>query len=291
MDNYQTLLDKGEFELVIRLTEHDKSGPALISRVEALIYSNKIEEALKVIQENQKAMLKEDMAFTIKIHIQLLCNLERFDEAYEMEDYYQNLPYESQKVEEVLRKLRKDIRKMEIMSVKGKKSISDEEIRKYLSSKDDEDVLNGIEALRGRDVRYFIEQVKDILINYPSKMVRCGMLLTLVEKHHNEELSYNHLGDIILVNPAYLVPPFDENEIKEYSSIILKLCPKDVSLISVALSLISNYVIATYPDVIDKGDELFFKGMVSLAKKYYGQPMGDDEVVNKIALEIEEIIK
>ena len=102
MDNLKTLMDKRQYELVIKLTKTATSPTDLFYRISALLASGKAEEALKCINDNQK-VLETNLFILVKIHIEILCLLNRFDEAREKLKYYEELPYESQQVEEVLR--------------------------------------------------------------------------------------------------------------------------------------------------------------------------------------------
>ena len=97
MDSLKTLIDKKEYELVIKLTEGSKVPNDLFYRISAYIYLGKYEEALFVIQDHQQ-ILESNLVSLSKAHINLLCALGRFDQAHATLDYYSNLPYQSQEV-------------------------------------------------------------------------------------------------------------------------------------------------------------------------------------------------
>ena len=104
MDNLKSLLDNKQYELVIRLTEGSESSNDLFYRISAYMFLGKYEDALYVIQDHQE-ILQANLPALINAHINLLCVLGRFDQAYSVLDYYNNLPYQSQVVEENLRKM------------------------------------------------------------------------------------------------------------------------------------------------------------------------------------------
>ena len=104
MDSLKSLIDQKNYDLVIKLTETSTSSNDLFYRISAFICLGKYEEALYVIQDNQKT-LEINLASLINAHINLLCALNRFDQAYTTLDYYANLPYQSQVVEELLQKI------------------------------------------------------------------------------------------------------------------------------------------------------------------------------------------
>ncbi len=79
MDSLKTLLDQKKYDLVLKLTESSTATNDLFYRISAFIYLGKYEEALYVIQDNQKA-LESNLVSLINAHINLLCVLGRFDQ-------------------------------------------------------------------------------------------------------------------------------------------------------------------------------------------------------------------
>ena len=112
MDSLKTLMDKKQYDLVIKLTENSQDALALLYRISALLAVGQSEQALIVIKGNRD-ILQTKLSLLIKFHIEILCLLGRYDEAYDELRYYQELPYESQEVEEILRAMPEYIRKEE----------------------------------------------------------------------------------------------------------------------------------------------------------------------------------
>ena len=106
MDSLKTLMDKKQYDLVIKLTENSNDSIALFYRLSALLVVGKSEDALNLIK-TKRLILQNKLALLIKFHIEILCLLGRFDEAYSELKYYEDLPYESQEVEEILREMPK----------------------------------------------------------------------------------------------------------------------------------------------------------------------------------------
>ena len=119
MDSLKSLMDRKEYELVIKLTEKTDDMNFLFYRISAFLALGKGEEALSTIKNNRK-ILQGDPSLLIKIHIEILCLLNKFEEAEKEIAYYQNMPYVSQEVEEMLRDLPKYIKEEEKKSFYGK---------------------------------------------------------------------------------------------------------------------------------------------------------------------------
>ena len=112
MDSLKTLMDQKNYDLVIKLTENSNDAISLFYRLSALLAVGKSEDALNLIKSKRLIMQKR-LALLIKFHIEILCLLKRFDEAYDELKYYEELPYESQEVEEVIRSMPAYIRNEE----------------------------------------------------------------------------------------------------------------------------------------------------------------------------------
>ena len=82
MDSLKSLMDKRQYDLVIKLTEDSQDMNYLFYRISALLATGKGEEALSVIKKNRE-ILQGDLPLLMKIHIEILCLLNNFDEAYE----------------------------------------------------------------------------------------------------------------------------------------------------------------------------------------------------------------
>ena len=98
MDSLKTLMDKKQYDLVIKITENSEDSLSLFYRLSALLAVSRINDALALIKEKRQVLLTKP-AILMKIHIEILCLLGKFDEAYEELNYYKELPYENQQTE------------------------------------------------------------------------------------------------------------------------------------------------------------------------------------------------
>ena len=154
MDSLKTLMDKKSYDLVLKLTENSNDSLALFYRLSALLAVGKSEEALNLIY-TKRIILQSRLAILIKIHIEILCLLKRYEEAYNELKYYQELPYESQEVEEILKVMPEYIKKEEMQ--RGKRHVMDqEEIYAKLLSTNDDDVFMALDEIKNLRVEPYL---------------------------------------------------------------------------------------------------------------------------------------
>ena len=272
MDSLKTLLDQKKYDLVLKLTESSTATNDLFYRISAFIYLGKYEEALYVIQDNQKA-LESNLVSLINAHINLLCVLGRFDQARATLDYYANLPYQNQVVEETLRKM------PEVIELEEKKQTTlrfydDEQIENYLKSDKLEDVLIGLDTVRNRDVLSFLPLLQNLLVNHPRQMIRSYTLMLLVQKEVDRELKMKSVDEIIEVNPKHLNPPFTSVVFNETIKLIGSEF-KDPSLSQNATQLFSEYEMYLYPRSLKDAPKNLCAAFYIISRKYAHQPLED----------------
>ena len=248
MDSLKTLMDKKQYDLVLKLTENSQDSLALFYRLSALLATGKSEDALTLIKERRQTLLTKP-GILMKIHIEILCLLGRFDEAYSELRYYQELPYENQETEEILNSLPKYIREEEI-KVYRHKEVGQDEIRQKLLSKSDADVLSALDAVRGQSLENFLLPIFNILTKYPRQMVRAFALLLLVAKKYDKKVSYLFFDKLIEVIPAELEEPFVLKGIGNMEDIasMFQNVYHDPSLSQNAVNILSSYLIYSYPN-------------------------------------------
>ena len=264
MDELRKLLQQHKYEEVIKKTENAADADELFCRLSALMALGKLEESLSLIEFNQKK-LENNLPWLMRIHIELLCIAARFEEAFEKIKYYENLPYHSQEAEEILKELPKLVRMYE--DQKSRSNMDKEEIIKGLVSKDPDDVLASLDALRELDLNPYYIFLQKILTDYPKQSIRSFALLLLVQKGIHKTFKFLHLGKIIEVNPALLMPPFVGDDFEE---MIKKMEAeyKDPSITQNAISLLSSYLIYIYPDRIDFEDDDIISAFYHLSCSY-----------------------
>lgn len=283
MDNLKTLMDKKEYELVIKLTNGNEEVTPLFYRITSFIALGQFQDALDCINTNL-VILSERLELLIKIHIEVLCLMGKFDEARKELQYYENAPYESQVVEEVLRSMPKYINDEEKNYKTINKHVDIEEIYSMLESTDDDTVLFGLSSLNDYDISSFINLIKDILINYKNQLIRSYALLLLVKKEYSQPVSFNSEGKIIKVIPRDLNQPFDETFEEDLKKI--SICYKNTTEAEIMANIYSRLVLNCYPNKVAFHKEDLFEALNIIANK-----MIDPQFDQNIAISNDKILK
>ena len=265
MDSLKSLIDQKNYDLVIKLTETSTSSTDLFYRISAFICLGKYEEALFVIQDHQKT-LEGNLAALINVHINLLCALSRFEQAYSALEYYNNLPYQSQVVEEVLRKMPDMIAKEE-QKMSSVKFYDNDQLLEMLDSSKDEDVLLALDIIKGRDIMEFLPKLKSMLVSYPRETTKSYILMMLVRKELDRDLLMVKEGKEYHLNPKHLIPPFTGDV---FDKVVRKFDRefKDASLAQIATQLFSQYCIYIYPCELKPNPELYALVFFLIANEY-----------------------
>ena len=297
MDSLKTLMDQKNYNLVIKLTENSNDAIALFYRLSALLAVGQSEEALNLIKTKRLIMQKR-LSLLIKFHIEILCLLKRFDEAYEELKYYEELPYESQEVEEVLRSMPTYIRNEE--KVAYKRPIDDDELREMLVNGNDGEILASLDRIKNLvDFAPFLLGILKVAQTHKRQVIRSIALLVLVYKKYDKEVKFLHHDKMITLIPADLDDPFiipGYSSIEEFSY-ALQSEYHDPSIADNALNVISSYLLYNYPDKLDLNKEESLVIFGYLAKKLLKINIDDLESVcekkgldySKVSKRIEEV--
>ena len=248
MDSLKTLMEKNQYDLVIKLTENSDDSVSLFYRLTAFVAVGQVDEALNIIL-TKREILKEQLNLLIKFHIETLCIKGLFDEAYQALKYYENLPYENQEVEETLRAMPQYIRNAEKESLRSK-NIDEDELNKRLMSNNDEEVLGALDTIKSLSLNSFIKNIINLMQSYPRQIIRTFALLLLVHSHYDKEVEFLHQSQIIKVNPSLLPEPFEVPGFKDLNAITNAMLKeyRDPTIMQNALQSLSSYLIYLYPD-------------------------------------------
>ena len=265
MDSLKTLMEKNQYELVIKLTENSVDSISLFYRLSAFIAVGKNQEALSLIK-SKRDILQNKLNLLVKFHIEILCLMNRFDEAYEELKYYENLPYESQEVEEVLRAMPAYIRNAEKNSY-GPKRHSEDDIRVRLLSKNEEDVLAALDEIKSLPIDDYLLNILNIVRSHPRQVVRTFALLLLVHSHFDKKVMFLHHKDLIEVNPSLLPEPFVVPGLAKMEDVSFAMQKeyRDPTVAQNALQLLASYLLYIYPDPLklSKEETLLIFGYLS----------------------------
>lgn len=265
MDSLKSLMDRKDYELVIKLTNETQDINHLFYRISAFLAMGRGEEALKTIKENRK-ILEGDLSLLMKVHIEILCLLNNFDEAYQEAEYYKNLPYQNQQCEEIIRDLPNFIRAEEKKAISSKE-LSNDKLKERLKSQDQNAVLPALDMVRDRDVNMFLNEIQGIMLKFPKQAIRSFALLLLVQKKLDKEVGFNHIGQVITVNPSKLEPPFVGNEINDYLK-SLQGEIRDPAISQDAIQILSSYIVYMYPEKLEIKYDILTEALRNISQEY-----------------------
>ena len=279
MDSLKSLMEKKSYDLVIKLTENSVDSLSLFYRISALLAVGQSQEALNVINTKQK-ILQDRLSILIKIHIEILCLLGRYDEAYTELKYYENLPYESQEVEEILRAMPDYIRKEEKASY-AHANMSEDELMSKLMSKNDEEVLAALDALKNQKLDQYLLPIFKIIRSYPKQVVRTFALLLLVNDKYDKEVQFLHFDELKTVVPSSLEEPFAVKGFKNLNelSYAFQSLYHDPSVVMNAMQIVSSYLLYVYPRKLDMDADEVLVVFGFLAKKLLQANIDDLEEI------------
>lgn len=245
MDNLKTLMDKRNYNLVIKITENSKDSTDLFYRISAYTALGQLENALNVIKDNRK-ILEKKLDLLIKIHFQLLFMLNRFDEARDEMDKYYQLPYYSQAVEEKLNSLPKEIAKKEkesYMMSNHNKFIDDT----LLNPKNSDDVISAVELINDEDLYKFSNKIQNVLTSDISREVKNYIIFRMIKAKVNFEFLYKiNEDEIIKINPLNAKNPFESDIFKDVCNKLSSLS-KNPSLQKSMFDVLMIYISNQFP--------------------------------------------
>lgn len=294
MDNLKTLFEKGYYELILKLTNESDDPTYLLFRLLSLVCLNNDQEALKLIDSKQEIFEKSYPEKLIKTHLELLLKNQKFDEAKDALTHYQNLPYISQNVEEMLIDYPKQI---EILKDnKNGQVFSEEEIDDILlNSTDGYKISEAVFSLRKMNISIFIDTIKKFIIRKDvHPYYRTFGLLLLVDYKYNENIQFLYNDNLIRINPVNLKPPFMDDKYNLLCEKIYFKTNKNISIQEAALHLLNCYILCIYPNKLnDKKIEEYCDAFISISSDLFHEnyPINKETLIlkNNIKKTIESV--
>ncbi len=243
MNELEQAFNSRDFKKVLELTKGKKEVVFIVYRLSALIALGKYSAAMSLLEENRDELFKTDPMKTIEANFSLRFALKQFDEAYEDMEIFNDYPYVSQEIEEVLRGLPKSIRKAE------KDSLREESIAKINLSLDQEEseLLKNLDLINDKDIASHLVEIRNIVSSLGKDSARTYALMLLVAANDDKEIKFIKNDSEFNVIPSKLEKPFSGDTHLSFVNKVQEEC-KDPSLADVALSLYSNAYISAYPE-------------------------------------------
>ena len=187
MNKYEKMFENGEYLEIINELELNKEPENIWLVVDSYVQINQIDNAIRTIENNRDILLKDDPKKTMFLNIDLLILNNDFVRALKTLALFEELPYISIEIEELLPELKDYIYKS--MNKKSS-SITNADIIKSLNNYDNQEMLlRSLYEIEKRDYKPFFNDLKNILISENvNDNIKTLILILLSEKKWNEEL-------------------------------------------------------------------------------------------------------
>ncbi|MDO5330210.1 MAG: hypothetical protein Q4F15_02090 [Bacillota bacterium] len=278
MNDCETLFRQGRYDELLELCSGKNDPKDIFYCLAAYTAKGEAEKALNLLLANRESLWKEDPIRTMKSDFELRFALKMFDEAYQDEEYFSNLPYVSQEVEETLRGLKGYIRANERAEY-SRAEVGEGQLLKDLNSPDDFTVLQALGRLKPEH-RYLSDKVREIALSKRNDSVRSFALLVLLSFNDKTPIDFEKKGAVHHLVPGELEPPYT-GEIYQKDVSTLSSITRDTSLNQIAKSLYDQYVIEIFPEVEPSENKpLLLAGLSLLSASYLEAEADISEYLN-----------
>ena len=269
MDNYKTLLEKKEYDLLLSLTEGDLSPAGLSYRASAYLAKGDAKQAFNILNAHRDELYKVNPLKTMKSIFELRFILKEFEEAYDDLEHFENLPYVSQEVEEYLHALPKLIRTEERNSSLSDKYSEEEIIEKLSEKSDDYEIISTLNIIGPWRAKDYVRSLVNLVTGQKSSLVRTYALMYLIAAKYDKEITLIKNGKTFNIVPARIDPPFTGKEFEDFRE-KLDESVNDPSVSNVAKKLLNDYIFELFPETLplEKEGPVYLLAFSSLAHEY-----------------------
>ncbi len=292
MDNFETLFDKKQYELIVNLTDSSDDPKERLLRLTSLVMLNRVNDALDEIEKHQAMFDKNYPQKVMKLHFELLLQSKAYDSARIALKHYKDLPYISQEVEEYLNGMEEKINDEEHQ--KNKSLPLDEICSRYEKETDKELLLEALAYIRIYNLNSIIDSLKVLLKRDDVRQdFRAFALFALMEQDYSKEIEFLSNKGIVKVVPSKLKTPFEDERFVQVMNKIESFSEHNVTLKETSAQLFSSYVFDTFPnDIYEDGIDELAKAIVSIGKDYIREPADEkDENILSLRKKIKSVIE
>lgn len=211
-------------------------------------------EALTSVEKNYYDILS--------LHIAILLELEKDDEAYDLLEEELEMPYIPSQYENYLNETYEMLYRKRLQNQKSYNvfdTYQDQEIKEILIQERDKNlILIILDQLQKRNIRMYLTELKYLLAlkNYPNDL-KAIILELLVEQGIMEEVKVVSNDNEFDVDLTTLTPLMEQVSIEEIINIIEdKIDEKDVSIFNACQDLLIAYHASIYPMAIEEDEYL-----------------------------------
>jgi hypothetical protein len=257
----------------------------LFEEMKALINKQNDEE-FEFFVSNHQELLKVDPVLFISNHVSYYAIKEDVSKVLEVIAYYKNAPYISMTVEDLLNELKENVERL----AQPKKTLTKEEIRSALLSKNEEKVASCFEYLSKVNIRLYMDDVQEFLLSDMSYKYKTLAIFILIEQKVENEIKLSKNGLIYTLVPNMLDLPFDTYEYQECLRLLNEDEYLDPQVKDYAVEIMNTCQIKEFPDSFISIDnvELMKDIFIHMAKSYLYIESNLESVAKKHSLSIEK---
>lgn len=253
----------------------------------SLLSNGDDEEGLLFFIDTHKDLLKADPIKFIGLHVSFYANKEDVNKSLQTVEYYKSAPYISMEVEDFLNELKVELKKIN----EPKKEYGDEEIRKFLFSKNENAIVSALHVLSKKNIRNYLPLVKDFLKSEQLYKYKTLALFVLIEQKVNEEIVLIKDGMEYSINPSLMYLPFDQFDYLDTKDALEKK-DENLEVIQNAIEILNTVQIKNYPDTILDLDEVDFISdiFIEVSKSFLGNDANTNKIATKYQVEESKVI-
>jgi hypothetical protein len=268
--DFQTLYQQQDFETLVEVTASLRDLNMVRYHVIGLLGLGANAQVLTVLR-NKLSLIQPALNVFLKIHREILKQDSQLEAHDELLQAYDTLPYLNQEVEELVDELKRLYRRGD-----SKKPVDFLVTLKQALEQENEallfDLIPQIQPIHLYQVR---EQVKAFLQQDGSQQLKGLLMLMLIDYKFDEVIALKKGKNLLQFNPIDAVNPFLDGTLNEAQEQLSRRV-KDPSLLQVAQSLLSSYVLRMVPYEVDI-EYYFLTALVSLARDYLQLPSEQED--------------
>ncbi len=275
------------YEEVIKLSENEKDVQTIVLRTFSFAFLNDYKMAIQCLKDNEE-LLSKNLGKLIEMHMEICFQFNKFSDALDALNHYEEYPYVSQEVEEKFIYYKDKIKK-ELDRLSNKKD-DDESLKELLASNNTNKVIEGITRIKTlEEANYHKKALNEILSGNLNFKVKALAIIMLIDLKFDDLIKVKKNDDIITIKPCTILPFF---ETRKFKALINKANEtQDITYAKTFETILAAYYMANLPYEVEDDENDLFQACDLLVRKYLMMPtnkMMPSPIVIKLMADIEK---
>ena len=255
------LIENEQFNEALKELEGKFDDVSIYQKIVCLFGLKRYDDAYS-LSKDALTSVEKNYYDILSLHIAILLELEKDDEAYDLLEEELEMPYIPSQYENYLNETYEMLYRKRLQNQKSYNvfdTYEDQEIKEILVQERDKNlILIILDQLQKRNIRMYLKELKYLLTisNYPNDL-KAIILELLVEQGIMEEVKVVSNDKEFEVDLTTLTPLMEQVSIEEIINIIEdKIDEKDVSIFNACQDLLIAYHASIYPMSIEEDEYL-----------------------------------